>query len=161
MHTIFFQAPHYPEQPSLEYERLYDSVTFPLPEQYGEIDPYTPTFSPYSPRPFENCPDYQRYGGKIQEYLKLYYGMVSQIDANVGRILDALDELGIADDTAVLFSSDHGDMQGSHGKKNKCLPFERSCGIPLILKVPGMRQAPRVFVPVSSVEEVVMRAGEG
>ncbi|MFR3250194.1 MAG: sulfatase-like hydrolase/transferase [Eisenbergiella sp.] len=135
LQTIFFQAPHYPEQPSEQYERLYDGVEFPMPEQYGQIEPYTPTYSPYSPRPFALCPDYARYGGNQQEYLKLYYAMVSQIDANVGLILRELERLGIAEDTAVVFSADHGDMQGSHGMKNKCLPYERSCGISLIVKV--------------------------
>ena len=152
LHTIFFQAPHYPEQPLEPYEHLYDGLEFPMPELYQPIDPYTPTYSPYSPRPFEQCPDFRRYGGNIQLYLKLYYAMVSQIDANIGLILDELEKLGIADDTAIIFSSDHGDMQGSHGLKNKCLPFERSCGIPLIIKVPGMKQVPVVDTPVSSVD---------
>ena len=102
IYTIFFQAPHYPVQPSPEYEALYDGVTFPLPEEYGEIDPYTPTGSPPSPRPIECCPDFQRYGNNIQMYLKLYYGMVSQIDARVGDILEELERLGLAEDTAVF-----------------------------------------------------------
>lgn len=152
METIFFQAPHYPEQPSPEYEALYDGVEFPMPECFAPVQPYTPTQSPPSPRPFELCPDYQRYGNDIQMYLKLYYGMVSQIDANVGKILDELEKLGLADDTMILFSADHGDMQGSHGLVNKCLPFERSCGIPLIVKIPGMKQVPVVDTPVSAVD---------
>lgn len=152
LHTIFFQAPHYPEQPLEQYERLYDRVDIPLPELYEPIEPYTPTYSPYSPRPYEKCPDYQRYGGNIQLYLKLYYAMVTQIDTNVGLILDELKTLGIDEETAVIFSSDHGDMQGSHGLKNKCVPFERSCGIPLIIKVPGMKQQPVVDTPVSAVD---------
>lgn len=152
LHTIFFQAPHYPEQPLEKYEHLYDGVEFPMAEQYKPVDPYTPTYSPYSPRPFELCPDFQRYGGNMQLYLKLYYAMVSQIDANVGLILQELENLGIAEDTMILFSADHGDMQGSHGLKNKCLPFERSCGIPLIIKVPGMEQKRVVDIPVSAVD---------
>lgn len=152
LHTIFFQAPHYPEQPLPEYERLYDGIEFPLPEQYMPIDPYTPTFSPPSPQPFEKCPDFRRYGNNIQMYLKLYYAMVTQIDANVGKIMTELERLGIEENTAVIFSSDHGDMQGSHGMKNKCLPYERSCGIPLIIKIPGMKQPPVVDIPVSAVD---------
>lgn len=152
LQTIFFQAPHYPEQPSEQYERLYDGVEFPMPEQYGQIEPYTPTYSPYSPRPFALCPDYARYGGNQQEYLKLYYAMVSQIDVNVGLILRELERLGIAEDTAVVFSADHGDMQGSHGMKNKCLPYERSCGIPLIVKIPWIEQKRVVETPVSAVD---------
>ncbi len=152
LQTIFFQAPHYPEQPSEAYERLYDGAELPMPEQYREIEPYTPTYSPYSPRPFCLCPDYVRYGGNLPEYLKLYYAMVSQIDANVGLILEELERLGIAGHTAVVFSADHGDMQGSHGMKNKCLPYERSCGIPLIVKLPWCRQEKLVRTPVSAVD---------
>lgn len=153
LHTVFFQAPHYPEQPREEFAALYEGVTFPLPEQYEPIEPYTPTYAPYSPRPFEKCPDYMRYGGKFQEYLRLYYAMVTQLDANVGKLMEALECLGIADETAVIFSSDHGDMQGSHGLKNKCLPYERSCGVPLIVKLPGQQQQQRrVTVPVSAVD---------
>lgn len=88
----------------------------------------------------------------MQEYLKLYYAMVSQIDANVGRILNELERLKIADQTAVIFSSDHGDMQGSHGMKNKCLPYERSCGVPLIVRIPWMEQKKLVETPVSAVD---------
>ncbi len=152
LHTIFYQAPHYPEEPSECYEKLYDGFEFPLPELFEDIDPYTPTFSPKSPRPIENCKNYKRYGNDIQEYLKLYYAMVSQIDRNVGRILDELDSLGIADNTSIIFSSDHGDMQGSHGMKNKCLPFERSCGIPLIVYSPKLKHVAVSEKPVSSVD---------
>lgn len=69
----------------------------------------------------------------------------------MGLILDELKALGIEEETAVIFSSDHGDMQGSHGMKNKCLPYERSCGIPLIIKVPGIAPG-TVDVPVSCVD---------
>ncbi len=152
LHTIFYQAPHYPEQPSLKYEKMYDDFTFPMPEEFSEVEPYTPTFSPPSPKPRELDRDYKNYGGDIQRYLKLYYAMVSQIDENVGKILDELETLGIAEDTAIIFSADHGDMQGSHGMVNKCLPFERSCGIPLIVNIPGTSQIPVVDTPVSAVD---------
>ncbi len=152
LHTIFFQAPHYPEQPSVEFEAIYDGVDIPMAEQYSEVDPYTATWSPPAIKPKENCPDYQKYGNNMPQYLKMYYGMVSQIDYQVGKIMDELEKLGIADDTAIIFSADHGDMQGSHGLVNKCLPYERSCGIPLIVKVPNVEQVSVVDTPVSAVD---------
>lgn len=63
--------------------------------------------------------------------------MVTQIDANIGRLLDKLEDLGIAENTVIIFTSDHGDMQGSHGLVNKCLPHEESAGIPLIISAPN------------------------
>lgn len=152
LQVVGYQAPHYPEQPAPEFERLYQGMEIPVTPDFQDVEPYTPTFSPRSPRPFEDCPDYRRYGGNMQEYLRLYYGMVSQVDAGVGKILDCLDELGVREDTVVLFTSDHGDMQGSHGMVNKCTPYEKSCGTPLILSVPGGKTDRVCDTPVSGID---------
>ena len=133
-----YQAPHYPEQPSPQYAALYKNRRIIRRPNCVDIDPYTPTYSPPSPQPRENDPDFQRYGNDLDEYIRLYNAMCTQIDANVGRLVDTLDRLGIADKTLVVFTSDHGDMQGSHGLKNKCLPHEESAGIPLIVYGPGL-----------------------
>lgn len=152
LHVVFYQAPHYPEQPSEKYEALYKDTIIPYPPNYREVDPFTPTGSPFSPRPIENDPDYQRYGNNMQEYQKLYYGMVSQIDNGVGKLMQTIDKLGIKDDTVVIFSSDHGDMQGSHGLLNKCLPYEESCGVPLIITQPNGQCGASVDTPVSTID---------
>lgn len=134
---VAYQAPHYPVQPAIEYERMYSGAAIKRRPNSKEIDPYTRTWSPPSPWPPDDCPDFQRYGNNLGEYLRLYYAMVTQIDAGVGRILKELERLGRSEDTIVVFTSDHGDMQGSHGLKNKSLPYEESSGIPLIVRVPG------------------------
>lgn len=135
---LSYQAPHYPVQPAPEFEAIYRGRKIVRRPNCQDINPHTPTVSPRSPRPVENDPDFQRYGNNLDEYIHLYNAMCAQIDANVGRLLAALERLGVADDTAVFFTSDHGDMQGSHGLKNKCLPHEESAGIPLISYVPGL-----------------------
>jgi len=135
---LSYQAPHYPVQPAPEFEAIYRGRKIVRRPNCQDINPHTPTVSPRSPRPVENDPDFQRYGNNLDEYIRLYNAMCAQIDANVGRLLAALERLGVADDTAVFFTSDHGDMQGSHGLKNKCLPHEESAGIPLISYVPGL-----------------------
>ena len=133
-----YQAPHYPEQPAPEYMARYRDRAIVRRPNCQEIDPYTPTFSPPSPKPFEEDPDYQHYGNNLDEYIRMYNAMCTQIDANIGRLIDTLERLKIAEDTMIIFTSDHGDMQGSHGLKNKCLPHEESAGIPLITYVPGL-----------------------
>ncbi len=138
MQIISYQAPHYPEQPAPEYAERYKDRQIIRRANSQDIDPYTPTFSPPSPRPFEKDPDYQRYGNNLDEYIRLYNAMCTQVDANIGRLLETLDRVGVADDTMIFFTSDHGDMQGSHGFKNKCLPHEESAGIPFIAYVPGL-----------------------
>ena len=133
-----YQSPHYPVQPAPEYAAMYqERIIFRRPN-CREVDPFTPTVSPRSPRPFEHDPDFQRYGGNLDKYIRLYNAMCTQIDANVGRLQQALERLGFADNTMILYTSDHGDMQGSHGLKNKALPHEESAGIPLIAYVPGL-----------------------
>lgn len=138
MLMMSYQAPHYPEQPAPEFAAMYEGRTIIRRPNCQEIDPFTPTQSPRSPRPVDNDPDYQRYGNNLDEYIRLYNAMCTQIDAGVGRLIGTLERLGVADRTMVVFTSDHGDMQGSHGLKNKCLPHEESAGIPLIVQVPGL-----------------------
>jgi choline-sulfatase len=59
------------------------------------------------------------------------------MDERVGRLLNKLKELGIYDDTAIIYTSDHGESMGHHGLWFKCNMFERSSHIPLIVKIPG------------------------
>ena len=78
--------------------------------------------------------------------------MVTQLDENVGRMLDALDRMGIADSTVVFFTSDHGDMQGSQGLVNKGLPYEESSHIPLIVRAPNGVSGKEIDDLVSGVD---------
>lgn len=72
-----------------------------------------------------------------------YYAAIGRIDHNLGRIRAALRELGIADETYVVFFSDHGDMHGSHGQWRKTSPWEESVRVPLIIGGPSREhQAP-------------------
>lgn len=150
--VVGFQAPHYPEEPSPKYEKMYKGAKIKRRKNIEEIDPYTPTYSPWSPRPVKKCPNFQKYGGDLDEYLRLYYALCTQIDANVGRIINRLKELNIYDNTIIFFTSDHGDMQGSHGMKNKTKPYEESAGIPLIIKVPEGAKGVICKDPVSVVD---------
>ena len=134
---VSYQNPHYPEQPGYEYDKLYKGVTLKRRPNCEDVDPYTKTHSPPSPKPQENDPLYQRYGNDLDEYLRAYYAMVTHLDANIGRMMDALDEMGLRDNTVVMFTSDHGDLQGSHGETNKGKAWEESSHIPLIVRAPG------------------------
>lgn len=70
--------------------------------------------------------------------LEAYYASISYMDAQVGRVLDALDELGLRENTIVIFSSDHGYLLGQHNKFQKQHLFEESTRLPFILSVPWM-----------------------
>jgi len=74
----------------------------------------------------------------ILEMRRYYYAMVSDVDRNVGRILDDLDERGMTEDTVVVFTSDHGDYMGDHGKVGKGTPgYDCIMRVPCLISYPG------------------------
>ncbi|MEM6985762.1 MAG: choline-sulfatase [Pseudomonadota bacterium] len=87
----------------------------------------------------------------IQRARRAYYGSISYLDELIGRVLDALDATGRAADTAVVFTSDHGEMLGERGMWFKKHFFEPSLHVPLILTLPGLA-ASRCRTPVSLVD---------
>jgi arylsulfatase A-like enzyme len=131
---VSYQAPHHPEQPPKEYEDMYADIKIHRRPNCQDIDPYIRTFSP--PRTAENDPIYKKYNKSLDTYLKLYYGMITQLDYNIGRLLKKLNELGLADKTVVIFTADHGDMQGSHGLNRINIFYEEAVRVPLIVSFP-------------------------
>jgi arylsulfatase A-like enzyme len=69
--------------------------------------------------------------------LRCYLAMAKNVDDNLGRLLDYLESSGLAADTIVVFSSDHGEMFGSHGRWNKMVPYAEAIDIPLVMRWPG------------------------
>jgi choline-sulfatase len=84
-----------------------------------------------------------------------YFGLVTLVDRAVGQILDALDASGHADDTVVVFTSDHGDMLGDHNLWGKSVLYDPSATVPLLLRAPGrLPGAHRVAEPFSQADLV-------
>ncbi len=75
-----------------------------------------------------------------------YYGMIEGVDREFARLLRALDDAGVADDTIVVFTSDHGDMIGSQGYKAKRWPYEESARVPFLVRYPKKIPAGRIIV---------------
>ncbi len=71
------------------------------------------------------------------ERMRGYYAHITAIDRQVGVLMELLREKGVLDDTLVVYTADHGDMLGSHGQKDKQLPYEESIGVPLLMRWPG------------------------
>lgn len=74
----------------------------------------------------------------LRNQLQGYYGHISAVDAEFGRLLRKLDETRQAERTIVVYTSDHGDMMGSHGFGGKRLPWEESCRVPFLVRYPGV-----------------------
>jgi arylsulfatase len=82
-----------------------------------------------------------------------YWGLCSLVDKHAGRILQRLEELGLAEDTIVVYTSDHGDMMGDHRLVAKCVQYEGAVRVPLLIRVPGLPPR-RIITPVSLVDLV-------
>lgn len=78
---------------------------------------------------------------------KLYYAMVENLDNNVGRVVQALKDNGVFDNTIIMFMADHGEHGGAHCLADKQFPYEESIGIPLIISGPGISPE-QVDVPI-------------
>ena len=108
-----------------EYYDMFRKVDFPLPENYREEnDPYGDSWAMMS--------DEQR--AKLPEWMRVYYAMTTNLDWNVGRLLSAINELGLQEDTIFVFTSDHGEMFGAQGRKAKNIFYEEAVRIPFLMR---------------------------
>ncbi len=108
-----------------------------------------PPHNPYRQVPKQHL---ERYDGKRLTFPKNctkpnlkdlagYYAHITALDREMGRLLTTIDHLGICGETLVVFTSDHGDMLGSHGVQRKQWPWEESVNIPLLMRGPGVPDA--------------------
>jgi arylsulfatase A-like enzyme len=91
---------------------------------------------------------------KTRTEYSAYYALCTAIDQNIGRLLAALDRLSLAENTIVVFTSDHGDMLGSQGLEDANVPFEESVRVPLLIRYPRELKAgvQREDILVSNVD---------
>ena len=89
---------------------------------------------------------------EIRNARHAYYGMISCVDAKLGRLMDVLEETGLDDNTIVIFTSDHGEMLGERGMWLKMTMFEWAVRVPLVISYPAKFSARRVAQNVSLVD---------
>ena len=83
----------------------------------------------------------------------VYWGYVTLLDELIGRLLGRLDSLGLAENTIVIVTSDHGEQMGSHGIFQKCCMYEESLRVPLLVRAPKLVPAGRrIDAPVSNMD---------
>lgn len=138
-----FVDPHHPFDPPEPYASMYDPDQLAPPvSQEGELTDKPPHFRmARTGHGFSNEKyDYRRLTGHDWGRVKAaYYGMISLVDYNIGRILEAVEKKGIENDTIIMFTNDHGELLGDHGLLFKG-PFHYDSIIkaPMIIKWPGV-----------------------
>lgn len=90
----------------------------------------------------------------LRQQCRGYYGHISAVDLEFGRLLRKLEETGQAENTIVIYTSDHGDMMGSHGFGGKRLPWEESCKVPFLVRYPGVEPAKREVEEIFSTIDI-------
>lgn len=145
---LAFNAGHDPRQAPQQYQDLYPLEDIPLPESWLPAYPYQlemgggPTLRDEALAPFPRT----EYATKV--HLKEYYAILTHMDEQIGIILDKLEASGKADNTYIIFTSDHGLAVGNHGLLGKQNLFEHSAKAPLIMVGPGLNKGATVDAPV-------------
>jgi len=110
----------------------------------------------YDPEAFELRPNVPpEVEAEARTEAQKYYGLITSLDDNMGRLMEAIKDLGIEENTVIAFTADHGEMLGSHGLWHKGRPLDEACHVPLIFRYPkGIPAGTRVDSPVSSADVV-------
>ena len=145
--TCSIGPPHPPFMNVSPYWGMYPAKDMPLPKNFK----HDMTWSPYRERQ-ARMTKYQ-VPENIQAGLSIYYGMIKEVDDQVGRLLGKLEKLGLTANTMVVFTSDHGEMMGSHGMGSKMVFYEDSVHVPLLMRFPGrIKSGIKVADPVSTMD---------
>ncbi len=142
--AVGFLKPHLPFVAPKKYWDLYDPAKIPLPS-IDHLPEGAPEFAGHNNgelHSYANCPPGNPIPADFAKTLRHgYYACVSYTDAQVGRLLDALDKEGLADNTVIVLWGDHGWQLGDHGLWHKHTNFELATRAPLLISVPGQKTA--------------------
>ena len=131
--TTSFHLPHAPMISSAPYYGMYPAKDMKVPESINDDMQNSPYKNANGREKLTQFADKE----KIKYMISNYYGLISELDYWVGKILDKLDETGLTDDTLIIFTSDHGEMLGAHGMREKNVFYEESSHVPLLMRLPN------------------------
>ncbi len=132
---VAFTSPHDPRTPPKKYAGMYEAEKMKLPPNFLPLHPFDN--GDLNVRD-EKLIGHPRTEADVKREIALYYGMISEMDAQVGRILQALDKAGLRDNTIIVFAGDNGLAVGQHGLVGKQNLYEHSIRVPMIISGPGL-----------------------
>lgn len=125
---ISFMAPHDPRSMPEEFLNMYDPEKIKLPENFRPERPFD--YEEKITRD-ENLAAYPREPEEVKKHIAEYYGMISHLDNELGKVIQTLKEKGLDDKTIIIFSADNGLAVGEHGLMGKQNNYEHSIRVPL------------------------------
>ncbi len=132
--AVGFYKPHVPLIAPQQYFDSHPLAKIRMPVEPADIRNGVP-----APAFTVNPPNYGLDDEKCRNVIRAYYASTAFMDAQVGKVIAALDRLGLADNTIIIFWSDHGWLLGEHGLWQKRCLFEESARVPLIIAAPGQK----------------------
>lgn len=136
---VAFTSPHDPRTPPEEW--CYDPGDIQVPPNYQPVHPFDNGEMTVRDEKLETWP---REPDAVRQHIADYYGMISHMDDRIGRIISTLEARGLADNTVVIYSADHGVAVGQHGLMGKQNLYEHSTHVPLLMAGPGIKAGQRV-----------------
>jgi uncharacterized sulfatase len=158
--SVGSHRPHTPLIAPKKYVDMYDPAQIPAPMAPPENDQGVPEVARKFGRSSDIFMTKPATAQQAREAVAAYYACVSLVDAGVGRILDTLEEEGLADNTIVVFLGDHGFHLGEHGLWSKYTLFEQSRRAPLIVRVPGAPGNGQVCKQLVEFVDILSTLGE-
>lgn len=145
---LAFNAPHDPRQSPKEYVDRYPLARIKVPESFLPEYPQKEKIGAGTKLRDEKLAPFPRDENAVKVNRQEYYAIVTHMDTQVGRILDALEKSGKAGNTWIIFTSDHGLACGHHGLMGKQNMYDHSLRVPFIISGPGVKAGARIDAPI-------------
>ena len=137
---VSFTSPHDPRMAPDDYQKKYNTSNISLPKNFFPKHPFDNGELIIRD---ENLLPFPRTEEAVKEEIAAYYAMISEVDDNIGKILNVIEETGHADNTIIIFTSDNGLAVGQHGLLGKQNLYDHSVRVPLIISGPGIKNGER------------------
>jgi choline-sulfatase len=135
---LAFNAPHDPRQAPQEYVEMYPLEKIRVPDSYVDLYPHRAAMGAGEGLRDEKLAPFPRTTYAVKVHRQEYYAIITHMDRQIGRILDAIEATGKADNTYIVFTADHGLACGHHGLMGKQNLFDHSVRVPLIVAGPNV-----------------------
>ncbi len=135
---LAFNAPHDPKQAPAEYINQYTPGELAVPASFQPLHPNKELIGNGEDLRDEALAPFPRTELAVRTHKAEYYALITHLDAQVGRLLAALEKTGKADNTVIMFTADHGLSMGRHGLLGKQSLYDHSVRVPLVISGPGI-----------------------